>query len=401
MVLRGQLLGATLLVATAGCVEPGVAACSFLCEVGDRCPLGLSCGDDGYCHDPDDPATCGQPEACVGCVPGGPYNIVFISSPIYLPGELGGLDGADAECQRLADEGDLPGRYRAWLSTSSVDAASRLVTPSGDPASGWVRPDGRPVAASLDDLLSGRILFPPRIDDRRRDVYSVLVATGTTGTGAVVEPPQTSGEWSVPAEPYRGGLSGATTSWWTDATPAPGDVGAHLYCFGVDHARPFELAPTTGRTVFVSTGRFSPDSGIAAADAMCMAEATALELGGTFRALLSTTDEAAAARFDSGPTWVRLDGVPWLESAEELSRGNPLTAANLDSSGEYLGADMNDSLVWAGGRQPSSTQGDNCLDWSSALEMGIVGIANYSAAEFFDYTRSGCGVPLRVYCLQD
>jgi cysteine-rich repeat protein len=47
-------------------------------------------------------------------------KIVFVSSQLY-DANLGGLAGADAKCQALADAASLPGTYLAWLSTDEVN----------------------------------------------------------------------------------------------------------------------------------------------------------------------------------------------------------------------------------------------------------------------------------------
>jgi len=51
---------------------------------------------------------------------------VFVSSASYTGGGLGGLAGADAKCQGLAQAAALPGTYRAWLSTDIEPVAARL-----------------------------------------------------------------------------------------------------------------------------------------------------------------------------------------------------------------------------------------------------------------------------------
>jgi cysteine-rich repeat protein len=49
---------------------------------------------------------------------------VFVSSQMY-DGNLGGLAGADAKCQALADAANLTGTYMAWISTNQHDRAWR------------------------------------------------------------------------------------------------------------------------------------------------------------------------------------------------------------------------------------------------------------------------------------
>jgi hypothetical protein len=52
-------------------------------------------------------------------------SLVFVSSVLY-DGNLGGLTGADNDCNSLANAAHLPGTYRAWLSDSMTSAAARL-----------------------------------------------------------------------------------------------------------------------------------------------------------------------------------------------------------------------------------------------------------------------------------
>jgi hypothetical protein len=50
-------------------------------------------------------------------------NLVFATSAV-VDGAFGGIAAADALCGEAATKGNLPGTYLAWLSTSTVDAAS-------------------------------------------------------------------------------------------------------------------------------------------------------------------------------------------------------------------------------------------------------------------------------------
>jgi hypothetical protein len=88
------------------------------------CLAGVACSDD-------DPPPEGQhphdhPEG------GASTPNFFVSSDTSATGNLGGLDGADARCQRLADDADLTGTWHAYLSTepleggSGVDARDRI-----------------------------------------------------------------------------------------------------------------------------------------------------------------------------------------------------------------------------------------------------------------------------------
>src|SRR5262249_21678466 len=97
---------------------------------------------------------------------------------------LGGLAGADGLCATRAMAASLPGTYRAWLSTSTVNAKDRLAG-----ARGWVRTDGLPFADTIADIVSGKILYPIRLDERGADLPTALgqvfVATGTDPDGTL------------------------------------------------------------------------------------------------------------------------------------------------------------------------------------------------------------------------
>src|SRR4051812_38795722 len=80
-------------------------------------------------------------------------NYVFVTS-IQQNGNLGGLAGADAICQTRASFAGLPGTYRAWLSTTAVDAEARFFHST----SPYVLTDGTTVVANnWDDLVDGTL----------------------------------------------------------------------------------------------------------------------------------------------------------------------------------------------------------------------------------------------------
>jgi hypothetical protein len=65
-------------------------------------------------------------------------------------GDLGGLDGADAHCQSLAEAAGADGKtWRAYLSTDDVDAKDRIG--SGP----WYNAEGEMIARDVADLHSG------------------------------------------------------------------------------------------------------------------------------------------------------------------------------------------------------------------------------------------------------
>jgi cysteine-rich repeat protein len=126
--------------------------CSAACEFE---PADTAC-DDGSCSNGDADGTCNGAGQCISAFPVATPStatgqcLVFLSSGSYL-GDFGGLSGADAICQELAESEDLPGRYKAWLSdsqTSAIDRLAHSVVP-------YVRVDGEIVAQNWDDLTNG------------------------------------------------------------------------------------------------------------------------------------------------------------------------------------------------------------------------------------------------------
>jgi hypothetical protein len=78
-------------------------------------------------------------------------KLVFVTSRAFN-GNLGGLAGADAKCQSLAQAAGLPGRFKAWLGNASVSASSR-VTHATVP---YKLVNGTVVANDFTDLTTGK-----------------------------------------------------------------------------------------------------------------------------------------------------------------------------------------------------------------------------------------------------
>jgi hypothetical protein len=168
-------------------------------------------------------------------------SLVFVTSTSST-GDLGGLAGADASCQKLAGSAGLPGTYKAWLSDSTTDAATRLTH-----GNAYALVDGTLVASSWAQLTSGVLMYPIDLDERGSAVASNEVWTDTNedgtaaydldnaiedcsdwtnGTTATSEPAPTS-------ELAFGGLASSADANWTvldDGNYGCGTQG-RLYCF--------------------------------------------------------------------------------------------------------------------------------------------------------------------------
>lgn len=329
-------------------------------------------------------------------------NLVFVTSTTHT-GALGGLAGADAICQSRATAAGLTGTYRAWLSTMGTTAISRLGN-----ASGWVRRDGLPVFNTKADVAAGRVQYLPVLTEQGTELTNpfILTGTGVDGTFSGVGHGCTS--WTIadssPASAGRARISDAQFSSYTTVnclTPLP------LYCFGIDRQGAAAVTPTPNRrTAFVSNASFAaPVGGLAAADAVCTAEATAAGLGGTYKALLATNAATGASRFlASGYPWARVDGVTLASTAAAFLSGAQWdTGLNLSASG---GLSVPNSLVWGGASTPSAsgTAATTCASWTGGTN-GAAGISGKSAvAEAFGDMPRACALTtpaVRLYCLQE
>ncbi len=149
--------------------------------------------------------------------------VVFVSASNFLPVLGGGVDGGDILCTTEGVEADAGSPvYRAWLSTTSVPAASRLKTDGP-----WCTPSGQVVANNRSALPAGILHV---IDETLTGSVSpgVLVWTGKSSTdGGTCE------NWSDASTGVAGMPAMYTDARWTDeeihacyANPLP------IVCFG-------------------------------------------------------------------------------------------------------------------------------------------------------------------------
>ncbi len=138
-----------------------------------------------------------------------------------------GLAAGDNICVLRAMAAGLPHpeEFKAWLSTSSVDAGDRFTF--GGP---WVRPDGVIVAQTKGDLVSGELHSP--INQSAFGVYwgNWGVWTGSTGLGAGTGAHCV--DWTSDASGPQGtdGLANSIDEWSEAFAPQPCSSYGSLYC---------------------------------------------------------------------------------------------------------------------------------------------------------------------------
>jgi hypothetical protein len=165
---------------------------------------------------------------------------IFVSSALY-DGNLGGLSGADATCQTLAQAAGLSGSFRAWLSDSNTSASQRL----SHGTLPYVLVDNTVVAIGWTGLTSGTLLHAIDLTETGQAPTQgslncsggiLPVWTFTTASGGL---PGSTGancaDWTSSADQLAyGGLASSQTSSWSAACSI-GAVGlcaktASIYC---------------------------------------------------------------------------------------------------------------------------------------------------------------------------
>ena len=332
-------------------------------------------------------------------------NYAFVSSTQFAA-SFGGVAGADAECQKLATDADLPGTYVAWISDTTSDAIDRIPMTAG----GWLRTDGRPFALSRAALLAGELLHPLRVTETGQDMpmtETVFTNTMETGVyGPIISNIDACADWtSADSSLHSVGLGASTSTKiaWTRSVSTGCANMARLYCLGVTHDSSTSPAPPndSGRTAFLVTD-VSAAGGVAGFDAACASAASAESLSGSFKALVSTASESAASRFSGTTPWVRVDGVRIADSAADVLSGNLVAPINVTAARTY-----EFWAVWGGALTPADTTAtpatESCTGWTGA-GTAIGGDSNSTFNGDFGWFRGNtlpCGQVAALYCLEE
>ena len=186
----------------------GGACPNCRCSDANPCPEGQCCSGDG---------TCG---AC----------LAFVTSTLHN-GNLGGLAGADAICQDLADGAGLPGTYMAWLSDSTGYPALRVT-----PATVTYTLRGGPIIANdWDGLTSGELARAlNKTEQGTGGALSSRVWTNTASDGTVrTDTPKSCSNWSSSSAGVTGydGMLSSISATWTARDESTCDSTIRLYCF--------------------------------------------------------------------------------------------------------------------------------------------------------------------------
>ncbi|HSS00223.1 MAG TPA: hypothetical protein VLM79_24365, partial [Kofleriaceae bacterium] len=146
--------------------------------------------------------------------------------------------------------------------------------------------------------------------------------------------------------------------------------------------------------VFISASAFNPSQGVPAGDTLCQTEATARGFPDANRyiAWLSDTSTSARSRLQASRGWVRLDGLPVLDSSSDVN--HILYPPRLGSLGQDLS-----SVTVITGTDATGVSAANCLNFSTNASMSAIGNPGSGAGGWTNAGSLSCGTAdLHIYC---
>jgi hypothetical protein len=180
----------------------------------------------------------------------------FVTSvPAGNGGNMGGLAGADAHCQRLATAaGSTRTQWRAYLSAAATDSQPAVNARDRIGAGPWFDARGVQIAANLDDLHGPNNTIGPATvmfeTGETPRFYPHDMMTGSNSDGTLAAGDSTCRNWTSTAgqtmlghSDRRGGCCGDNARSWNSAHPSNGCSLAKLnetgggglyYCFAAD-----------------------------------------------------------------------------------------------------------------------------------------------------------------------
>lgn len=178
-------------------------------------------------HDADPEAA--TPLGCQGTV--ACTRVVFVTSQDYN-GALGGIAGADAKCQALADQSPVARikghTFQAWVSTMATPVSARFTHGS----QAYALATGTIVASDWTDLIKGTLQSGIDLDELNNVRNNSIAWTGTTSGNANYTGPSCS-DWTTAVAGNKGvyGNVGGSGNGWSSNSNIDCLSANALYCF--------------------------------------------------------------------------------------------------------------------------------------------------------------------------
>lgn len=161
----------------------------------------------------------------------GPMSFFLTSAGSGVGGNLGGLAGADAICQNLAEGVDRGNAtWRAYLSTQGDDAVNARDRIGSGP---WFNANGNRIAADVNELHSvlNRVSAFTAVDERGRKIpgsgyapnrHDILTGTQTDGTTYPAGADMTCNNWTSSSDDDKARVGHHDYAAWNSAHDSRG-----------------------------------------------------------------------------------------------------------------------------------------------------------------------------------
>jgi hypothetical protein len=167
------------------------------------------------------------------------------------------------------------------------------------------------------------------------------------------------------------------------------------------------IAGACALRAFLTVNRYTPNfGGLAGADAVCLAEATAQTLGGSWKAWLGDATGSPSTRFSkTAHAYIRLDGQKIANNFSDLSDGMIAVPISVMANGVMDGNTMDQA--WSNVNTDGTTVNNavSCANWTS-LSSTLGGNAGVIGGVSSSWTFAGgpaCSAPgndLHLYCFE-
>ena len=188
-------------------------------------------------------ASCGLLAAGLAQTQDQPMTFFLTSTGSGDGGDLGGLEGADAICQSLAEgagHGDLV--WRAYLSTQGSNAVNARDRIGSGP---WFNANGNRIATDVDQLHSvmNRISAYTAVDERGRKIpgsgyapnrHDILTGTQADGTAYPAGDDMTCSNWTTSSDDNKARVGHHDYAAWNSAHDSRGCSQDSLIATGGD-----------------------------------------------------------------------------------------------------------------------------------------------------------------------
>ncbi len=156
--------------------------------------------------------------------------------------------------------------------------------------------------------------------------------------------------------------------------------------------------PPNAKRVFVTRTTYTGVlGGLNAADAHCQNAATAVSLGGDWKAWLSNFENPAIDRITGTGPWYNLEDELVFANRAALAT-SPLIGIDIQENGEQL---VIGDRVWTGTRAGGAIHSDTCNGWFSSGQ-GVFGLTAATDGRWTESDSMGCSSnQARLYCFEN